>query len=103
MIQHMVCLKFKSGVAGAEIEKLEKLMDALPNTIIEIQSYEFGRDVLRSERSYDFGLVSLFANVEALQRYQRHPDHLKVLEQIKSICDNVVVVDFDYEFARGTD
>ena len=98
MIQHIVCMKFKPDVSETDIEALEKGFDALPNTIVEIQSYEFGRDVVQSERSYDFGLVSLFANTASLERYQAHPEHQKVLEIIKRICARIVTVDFEYEF-----
>jgi hypothetical protein len=56
--------------------------------------YELGRDVLHTERSYDFAIVALFANEEALQRYQKHPEHLKVSEKIKRLCEGVVTVDF---------
>lgn len=99
MIQHMVMFKFKPEVTDADIEALEAQMNRLPDTIVEIQSYEFGRDVVGSERSYDFGLVSLFANLEALGRYQTHPDHLKVLERVRAMSDRVVTVDFEYQYA----
>ncbi|MCG6893290.1 MAG: Dabb family protein [Desulfobacteraceae bacterium] len=103
MIQHMVCMKFKPDVSDAEIQRLEKLLDPLPNHIIEIQTFEFGRDVLRSERSFDFGLVSLFANEAALQRYQVHPEHQKVVRHIQDICVQVVTVDFLYEYKPRED
>lgn len=99
MIQHIVLLKFKPEVPDAAIDDIEARMNALPNTIVEIQSYEFGRDIVGSKRSYDFALVSLFANLEALGRYQKHPDHLKLLEKIKTICDSVITVDFEYDYS----
>ena len=98
MITHIVLMRFKPGVKDSEIDDLEKHLDDLPNSITEIHSYEFGRDVVRSERSYDFGLISLFANTEALSRYQVHPDHLVVIEKVKNICNNIITVDFE-----GTD
>jgi hypothetical protein len=94
MLNHVVLMKFKPNVTEAQIQELQKRLDDLPNKIIEIHSYEFGRDVIRSERSFDFGLVSLFANPEALQRYQTHPEHLTVLEVLKKMCDQIIVVDF---------
>jgi hypothetical protein len=94
MLNHVVMMKFKPEVADDQIAALEKKLDDLPNRIVEIHAYEFGRDVLRSERSYDFAIVSLFANPEALQRYQTHPVHLKVLETLKTMCEHIVVVDF---------
>jgi hypothetical protein len=94
MLNHIVLMKFKPGVKDEEIRDLEKALDQLPNQIMEIEIYEFGRDVLRSARSYDFGLVSLFANPAALARYQNHPEHLPVVEKVKAMCENVVTVDF---------
>lgn len=95
MIHHIVMLKFKPGIKAEQIAELESLLEELPNKIIEIHLYEFGRDVLKTERSYDFALVALFANTQALGRYQKHPEHLKVLEKIGAICDDVRVVDFE--------
>jgi len=94
MINHIVLLKFKPEAKESDIEDLEEHMDDLPNSITEIHSYEFGRDVVRSERSYDFGLIALFANTEALSRYQVHPDHLVVVEKVKNMCNSIVTVDF---------
>lgn len=95
MINHVVLMKFKTGVKESDIKDLEKSLNALPDKILEIQTYEFGRDVVQSDRSYDFGLVSLFANTDTLKRYQNHPDHLIVLEKVKRISENVVTVDFE--------
>jgi hypothetical protein len=95
MINHVVLMKFKHDVNDDAIDDLEKSLDDLPNKIVEIQTYEFGRDRVHSEKSYDFALVSLFANLEAMKRYQDHPAHLKVLQKIKTLAKNVIVVDFE--------
>jgi len=94
MLNHVVVMKFKAGVTEEEIQDLEKSLEQLPNKIMDIKMYEFGRDVVRSERSYDFSLVSLFANLSALERYQNHPDHLPVAEKIKTMCDSLITADF---------
>jgi len=103
MINHLVLLKFKSGVTESDIEELEKMLDDLPNKITEIHLYEFGRDIIRSQRSFDFALVSLFANIEALERYQQHRQHLPVLKKIKQMCENVATVDFEGSDAGSID
>ena len=95
MINHVVLLKFKAGVKDADINDLEKSLDDLPNKIHEIHTYEFGRDVVRSPRSYDFALVALFANVQTLERYQEHPEHRPVLKKIQKLCERVITVDFE--------
>ena len=85
MINHVVLIKFKAGIKDADIDALEKILDQLPNKIVEIQTY-------------DFALVALFANLEAVQRYQEHPAHLKALQQITRLSENILTVDFE-----GTD
>jgi hypothetical protein len=94
MIKHVVMLKFKKDAKESGTEELEKKLGALPGVIPEIKSYEFGRDIVRSERSYDFALVSVFDDLEALKRYQIHPRHQEVLKTVKDLCESVVVADF---------
>ena len=98
MLHHIVLMKFKPDTSEADVDRLAAMLDALPETIIEIQTYEFGRDIARSERSYDFALVSGFANMEAMQRYQVHPDHQKVVAHIRAICDDIRAVDFNSSY-----
>ena len=50
MINHVVLAKFKPGIQEADIEELESMLDDLPNRITEIQTYEFGRDLIHSAR-----------------------------------------------------
>ena len=94
MLKHVVFFKFKQGVAEAEIVDLERSLAELPPIIPEILSYEFGRDVVRSKRSYDLALVSTFKDLESLQRYQIHPDHQVVLKKVNELCESVIAVDF---------
>jgi len=95
MINHVVLMKFKPDVNDDAIDDLEKSLDNLPNKIVEIQAYEFGRDRVHSEKSYDFALVSLFANLEAVKRYQEHPAHLKALQKISALAEKIIIVDFE--------
>ena len=82
MLNHVELIKFKSGVSQEDIDAFEEDLDILPNNIVEIQVYEFGRDVTGSNRSYDFAIVSLFANSEALNRYRVHPDYQAAFDKI---------------------
>ena len=103
MLNHVVMLKFKSGVEETDIKELEEMLDDLPNKINEIHAYEFGRDVIHSPKSFDFALVSLFANDIALKRYQEHRQHLPVLKKIKALCETVATVDFQGSDAGSID
>ncbi|UCE82196.1 MAG: Dabb family protein [Deltaproteobacteria bacterium] len=94
MLRHVVFFKFKKEVGEGEIADLEQSLAELPPVIPEILSYEFGRDVVRSDRSYDLALVSTFKDLDALQRYQKHPDHQVVLEKVNERCESVLAVDY---------
>jgi hypothetical protein len=94
MLRHVVFFKFKGGVGEEEIVDLEKSLAELPPVIPEILTYEFGLDVVRSERSYDLALVSTFKDLDSLQRYQKHPDHQIVLQKVNTLCESVLAVDF---------
>ncbi len=95
MLTHVVLFKFKSGTTEDKIQQLVTGLGELPGIIDEIREFRFGRDVVKSERSYDLGLVSSFDDREALQRYQVHPDHQKVVAHVKTIASSVVAVDFE--------
>jgi len=95
MIQHVVFFKFKPGTSDDQIDAIADGLSALPESIEDIRSFVFGRDVIRSERSYDFGLVSTFDDLEALDRYQVHPEHQKVVTLVKAVAESVVAVDFE--------
>jgi len=95
MITHVVMMKFKPEISDNEIDELNVLLDGLPDKIDEIQSYDFGRDVVRSERSYDFALVSVFANLDTLKHYQVHPAHQVVVKKLGGMCEHIAVVDYE--------
>lgn len=95
MITHIVLFKFKPETTEDQIQQLAEGLGGLPEVIDEIREFRFGRDVLRTERSYDLGLISSFDSLEALQRYQVHPEHQKVVAHVKAIASGVVAVDYE--------
>lgn len=97
MIRHVVFMTFKGDADPAKIEEMERRLGALPGIVPEIRSYEFGRDVVRSERSCDFALVSGFDDLDALGRYQKHARHQEALAVILEICSEIRAVDYAVE------
>jgi hypothetical protein len=96
MIKHIVFMKFKAGVTDKNITELEKALGGLPGTIPEIKEYQFGRDIVHSERSFDFALVSAFDDLDAMQRYQVNPNHLPVVAKVKELSETILAVDFTF-------
>ena len=95
MLTHIVLFKFKPETTDEETARLEAGLKGLPALIGDIREFRVGRDVIRSERSYDLGLVSAFDDLAALQRYQVHPAHQQVVTLVKAFCAGVVAVDFN--------
>ena len=94
MIKHVVFMKFKPGVTDEQVEELRRSLGALPGKIPEIREYSFGKDVMRSERSVDFALVSAFEDLDALKRYSEHPEHLPVLSLARYLSEMVLAADY---------
>jgi len=93
MLKHVVLFKFKSDISEADIDQLVDGLAALPDQIPEIREFVFGRDIIGSERSYDFALVSMFDDLAAMQSYQVHAEHQKVIAHVKAICTSIVAAD----------
>ena len=54
-----------------------------------------GEDVVRSQRSYDTGLVVAFRDRAAHDAYQANPRHVTVAQFGPAGCESVVTVDFE--------
>ena len=96
MLKHIVFMKLKTTVTTSDVEELKQGLGSLPAVIPEIKEFVFGQDILHTERSWDFALVSAFENVDAMKRYQVHPDHQVVLQKVRTMCDSLAVVDFTF-------
>jgi antibiotic biosynthesis monooxygenase (ABM) superfamily enzyme len=94
MIKHLVLMKFKTDISEEKFSQLEKMLSAIPSQISEVKGYHFGLDVVRSQRSYDFGLAADFDDLQSLECYQNHPKHQKVVSLLKEICEDMKAVDF---------
>lgn len=95
MLQHYVFIKYRAGTSAEHIAEFGSRMLALRSVIPEIVHLEIGRDILHDARSWDLVLVMRFASVETLRHYQRHPEHVKVMEFNQPCVDAVASVDFE--------
>lgn len=89
-------LKETSGDQTKEknASKLKTILEDLKGKIPEIKSLEVGIDFNRSEAASDVALYSEFENKEALERYQKHSEHMKVVAFVKEISAERRVVDY---------
>ena len=93
MIKHVVMWKFKGENKEENLEKAKEMLLALPCRIEELKKMEVHFDVLGTPSSMDMMLETEFLTVEDLGIYAVHPEHLKVVEFIKSVVETRVVLD----------
>ncbi len=95
MLVHIVCWKYKPDTTNEQrenhIANLRSLVESIPN----IESFEVGADILHLDRSFDTGLVAKYPDRAALDFYNDHPEHQKVVNLGKQIAEKVVSVDFE--------
>lgn len=99
MVKHIVMWRLKEIVDGAtkqeNAEKLKGKLESLRDKIKEIKSIEVGINVNPSEAAFDIVLYSEFENNEALQKYQNHPEHKKIVDFVTRIRTDRCVVDYE--------
>lgn len=100
MIKHIVMWKLKEQAGGLEKSEnaieIKKRLESLRGVINEIKSLEVGININSTDESaYDACLISEFDTMEALGRYQVHPEHKKISEFVKSVRVSRTTVDFE--------
>jgi Stress responsive A/B Barrel Domain len=94
MLTHIVVWKYREDVESFAREEHVRLLRSLGSLIPQVRSLAVGFDVLHLPRSYDTGLVAVFADQQALDAYTVHPEHVKVAEFGRQISQHVASVDF---------
>lgn len=98
MLKHIVMFKVKDSAEGAgkeeNVQRIKSKLEALPGRIEEIRFFEVGANSISNGAAYDLVLCSEFDGKEELFRYQKHPEHVKVLEFVNKVCENRAVVDY---------
>ncbi|MFY9556353.1 MAG: Dabb family protein [Blastocatellia bacterium] len=96
MIRHVVFFKFRPEAGSAERRAALDALRGLPDKIDVIRSYEVGEDILHSSRAWDAVLIATYDDLQALETYTRHDDHVEVVLKLREICDAVGSVDYEF-------
>jgi len=94
MITHIVLFTFKEENKRNNILKAKAMIEDLRGKIDFIKSIEVGVNFDKAPRAMNMSLYSRFETVEDLDAYAIHPEHLKVIEFIKSVTEYSKVVDY---------
>lgn len=99
MIRHIVFWKLKDNAEGSNKAEnavvLKERLLAMKEKIDIICDMEVGIDFLHSEQSWDVALVCEFATKSDLEIYQKHPEHIKIVDFVRKIRTDRAVVDYE--------
>jgi hypothetical protein len=95
MIRHVILYKFHPSVSEEKRKHAIDTLRALGQSIPEVREWSIGKQAFPSSTAYDLAQVSGFENVEALEGYRNHPDHISTKNLFSEIADRAVV---DYEY-----
>ena len=91
MLTHIVLFDVDTPDNAEEV--VRRLTEMAPKIDV-VESLEVGRDVIGSDRSWQIGLIVKLADRDALDTYATHPEHVAVLEFIRSVVVRSAAVDF---------
>jgi hypothetical protein len=101
MIKHIVLFQLKGELSPEQrqsvMDEFKKGIDALPAIIPEIKFMQIGRDVSRTDMSYDMMLVTRFESLDALHTYKVHPAHVEVASYVAKVKVARVVLDCEID------
>jgi hypothetical protein len=92
-LTHLVLFKLKVGSPEA-IARAVEVLRGLDGKIAVLRALEVGADVVRSQRSYDIGLITRFDSLADMEAYQVHPVHQDVLAYMRTVLEASVAVDY---------
>jgi antibiotic biosynthesis monooxygenase (ABM) superfamily enzyme len=94
MIKHLVFFKLKDR-SPENIAKAAETLRSMEGKIDILRHIEVGVDFVKSGRSFDIALVTHFDSREDLDAYATHPEHLPILDYMKTVIEQSVAVDYE--------
>ena len=95
MLRHIVMIKFteRNAVETTALQLKAMLMD-LTISINSLIKMEVGINVNTKASAYDLVLTADFEDEAGLEAYRIHPEHIKVLDFLKTNMEKATVVDY---------
>ena len=100
MIRHIVMFKFKEEAEGRSkkenLELTKKIFKNLKPSISVILKDEIKINLEEADKNnYDFIYIADFENLETLNEYAVHPEHVKCINFLKTVRDERAAIDFE--------
>ena len=94
MIVHIVLFQFKEENKKANMIQAKQMLENLMGAVPSLRSIDVGMNFSEEERAMDLSIITAFESKEDLEAYAVHPEHLKVVDFIKSVVEYSKVVDY---------
>ncbi len=95
MVIHIVLFKFKEENKQPNIIQAKQMLENLMGAVPTLRSIDVGVNFSKESRAMDLSIITTFESKVALETYNGHPEHLKVVEFIKQVVDYSKVVDYE--------
>ncbi len=95
MIVHIVLFQFKDAHKKANMIQAKQMLENLMGAVPTLRSIDVGMNFSTEERSMDMSIITVFESKEGLDAYAVHPEHLKVVDFIKTVVEYSKVVDYE--------
>jgi hypothetical protein len=92
VIRHYVLFKFRSGVSwdDARAQQAEQTAAKVGGEVPELREWKTGRNISTRPVAYDFIVVGLLDDMDAVERYLVHPFHQEAIRAWREISDWVI-------------
>ena len=99
VIEHIVLLSVKPDAEGEAVERMLDELYSLQYQVPSVLALSVGKKLDNGEGGeYTHALVVRFPNKAALEAYQVHPEHVRVVQEVlKPLIDTDLTLAVDYE------
>lgn len=98
MIKHIVMWKLKETESSAKkvaAKELKEALEGLRTKVPQVRLLEVGINFNPADTASDVSLYTAFESQGDLDLYQKHPEHLKVVEVVKRLTSERRVSDYE--------
>ena len=93
MLRHVILFKFRATASEHQRQQALNMVKDL-GSLPQVREWSVGLQAYHRDKAYDMALVSSFDNVNTLEQFRAHSEHIKVRDYLSRVADWIVV---DYE------
>ncbi len=94
MVIHIVLFKLKER-SEDNLKECLGLLSGLMGKVPSLRALTVGEDVVKAERSYDVGIIAGFDDLEGLESYRSHPEHVTAAKRLNELSESIVALDME--------